>query len=399
MSSLKPAKGRERTGAPLSLAAVGLEAEFSLVVDGTQVKPEDLFKDPRDFIRGPLVHRRGTSYHLPTGGAIYFDTGVIEIATPIVEIERGCMVRAGRSLWSSLHFVRDELDAWEARTGRHAQLAGFSAHYNVSADGRGPVARARLSALARLLTFILPAPVMLLAANRQSTGVGVRPRGDRVEVTVDFTPSSPLMIAAGTLITGIVREVSTWDDLSLQALAARNIPVIEGFSPCAHTSRKGWLARFNCYPENPYAAGPNSARWPVRVDGRLTHWSMRRLARRVFVEFRKPIAAIADPFSFRLIRSVLSGRAPSLLDLPSRPDAYEDAGRLCEWEDLFPAPLVAESRYERVLMRALAGERIDIAGSSYLPTGIKGWSQIVFKRESDGQTVTMPFDDVLPYVR
>ena len=398
MSGLKPAKGRERPGAPLSLAAVGLEAEFALIVDGEPVKPEDLFKDPRGFIRGPLVHRKGTSYHLPTGGAIYFDTGVIELATPIVEIERGCMVRAGRSLWSSLQFVREELDAWEARTGRHAQLAGFSAHYNVSADGRGPEAHQRLDALARLLTFILPAPVMLLAANRESTGVGVRPRGDRVEVTVDFTPSSSLMIAAGTLITGIIREVSTWDDLSLDALRARNSPVIEGFSPCPHTSRKGWLARFSCYPENPYAAGPNSARWPVRVDGRITHWSMRRLARRVFVEFRKSIAAIADPFSFRLIRSVLSGHAPSLLDLPARPAAYGDAGRLCAWEDLFPAPLVAESRYERVLMRALAGERIHIRGESYLPTGIKGWSRIVFTRESDGRTVTMPFDDVLPYV-
>jgi hypothetical protein len=399
MSTLKPAKGRERTGAPLSLAAVGLEAEFALVVDGQPVKPEDIFEDPRDFIRAPLVHRKGTSYHLPTGGAIYFDTGVIELATPIVEIERGCMVRAGRSLWSSLHFVRDELDAWEARTGKHAQLVGFSAHYNVSADGRGPQARARLNALARLLTFILPAPVMLLAANRESTGVGVRPRGDRVEVTVDFTPSSSLMIAAGTLITGIVREVSTWEDLSIEGLAARNIPVIEGFSPCAHTSRKGWLARFSCYPENPFAAGPNSARWPVRVNGRITHWSMRRLARRVFVEFRKAIAAVADPFSFRLIRSVLSGHAPSLLDLPARPDAYEDAGRLCAWEDLFPAPLVAESRYERVLMRALAGDRIMIGGASYMPTGIKGWSSIVFRREHDGQSVTMPFDDVLPYVR
>jgi len=399
MSTIKSSKGRERTGAPLSLAAVGLEAEFALIVDGRQVRPEDLFKDPRGFIRTPLVHRRGTSYHLPTGGAIYFDTGVIELATPIVEIERGCMVRAGRSLWSSLHFVRDELDAWEAETGRRAQLAGFSAHYNVSADGRAPGARARLDAIARLLTFVLPAPVMLLAANRESTGVGVRPRGDRIEVTVDFTPSSSLMIAAGTLIAGIIREVSTWDDLSLDALAARGIPVIEGFAPCAHTSRKGWLARFNCYPDNPFAANANDARWPVRVNGRLTHWSLRRLARRVFVEFRKPIAAIADPFSFRLIRSVLSGHAPSLLDLPSRPAAYDDAGRLCQWEDLFPAPLVAESRYERVLMRALAGERLTIAGASYVPTGIRGWSRIVFRRDDDGSTVVMPFDDVLPYVQ
>jgi len=398
MSAPKPGKGRERPGPPLSLAAVGLEAEFRLIVDGVHVRPEDLFTDPRGFIRDPLVHRRGTSYHLPTGGAIYFDTGVIEIATPIVEIERGCMVRAGRSLWSSLEYVRRELDAWEARAGRRAQLAGFSAHYNVSADGRGAAGRARLNAIARLLTYILPAPVMLLAANRQSTGVGVRPRGDRIEVTVDFTPSSSLMIAAGTLIAGVVREVSTWDDLSTDALAARGIPVIEGFSPCVHTSRKGWLARFTCYPENPYAAGPNDARWPVRVNRRLTHWSMRRLARRVFVEFRKPIAALADPFSFRLIRSVLSGHAPSLLDLESRPAAYDDAGRLCAWEDLFPAPLVAQSRYERVLMRALAGEPMHINGEPYVPTGIQGWSRIVFRREGNGQTIVMPFDDVLAHV-
>lgn len=400
MRALKPAKGRERAGAPLRIAAVGLEAEFALIIDGRQERPEDVFGDPRGFITSPLVHRLGTSYHLPTGGAIYFDTGVIEIATPIVELERACMVRAGRSLWDSLRLVRADLDAWEARARRRAQLTGFSAHYNVSADGAdsGADRRAQLDAVARLLTFVVPAPVMLLAANRASTGVGVRPRGDRIEVTVDFTPSSSLMIAAGTLITGIVREVSAWPDLSLDALAARGIPVIEGFSPCAHTSRKGWLARFNCYPANPFAISPDAARWPVRVNGRLTRWSLRRLARRIFTEFRKPIAALADPFSFRLIRSVLSGRAPSLLDLPDRPAAYDDAGRLCAWEDLFPAPLVAASRYERVLMRALAGDRLAIDGESYIPRGIKGWSRIVFDRERDGARIIMPFDDLLQHV-
>src|SRR5687768_13413941 len=398
MSDVKSSKGRERIGAPLKLAAVGLEAEFALVVDGEARRPEDVFGDPRGFIDAPLVHRRGTSYHLPTGGAIYFDTGVIEIATPIVELERGCMVRAGRSLWDSLHYVRGALDAWEVRTGRRAQLAGFSAHYNVSADGRGPGARARLDAMARLLTHILPAPVMLLAANRESTGVGVRPRGDRIEVTVDFTPSSSLMIAAGTLIAGIVRDVSTWPDLSLAALEARRIPVIEGFAPCPHTSRKGWLARFDCYPANPFSTGGNEARWPVRVSGKRTHWSMRRLARRVFTEFRRPISELSDPFSFRLIRSVLSGHAPSLLDLPTRPAAYEDAGRLCQWEDLFPAAVVAHSRYERVLMRALAGDRLAIDGESYVPSGIKGWSRIAFRRETDGSTVILPFDFLLQHL-
>ena len=60
---------------PLALAAIGLESEFTLFVDGHATRPEDLCRDPRDFLRRPLMHRVGTSYHLPNGGAVYFDTG------------------------------------------------------------------------------------------------------------------------------------------------------------------------------------------------------------------------------------------------------------------------------------------------------------------------------------
>ena len=201
-------KTRPDTRSRLRLAAVGLEAELSLYIDDVPQKPETVFGSPRAFIRGDLLHRVGTSYQLPTGAAVYFDTGVIEIATPLIELERGCIARAGRSLWESIGFVRGELDAWERRSGRRARLVGFSTHYNVSIDPPsrlGASARQvdarRLNALARLLTYVLPAPVMLLATNRQSTGVGVRPRGDRIEITADFTPDPTMMVAAGSLIT------------------------------------------------------------------------------------------------------------------------------------------------------------------------------------------------------
>src|SRR5690348_7686181 len=117
-----------------ALPAIGMEAEFSTVVDNELQRPEDVFGSPRRFIRGPLVHRTGRSYHLPTGGAIYFDTGVMEIATPMIEIERGCGARATRALWESIGFLREELDAWEQDTGREVRLVGFSTHYNVSFD-------------------------------------------------------------------------------------------------------------------------------------------------------------------------------------------------------------------------------------------------------------------------
>ncbi|HEX8430779.1 MAG TPA: hypothetical protein VF625_05805, partial [Longimicrobium sp.] len=122
------ATGTER----LELAAIGMEAEFTVMVDGEAVRPEDVFGSPRAFVRGNLMHRVGTSYHLPTGGAVYFDTGVIEVATPVIEIERGCAARGGRSLWESILYLRGELDAWEERNGRDVKLVGFSTHYNVS---------------------------------------------------------------------------------------------------------------------------------------------------------------------------------------------------------------------------------------------------------------------------
>src|SRR5688500_18781972 len=320
-------KKLERPSSPerLRLAAMGIEAECSLMLDDVPTQPETLFGSPRDFIKGNLMHRQGTSYHLPTGGAVYFDTGVIEVATPVIEIERGAAARAGRSLWESILYMREELDHWESRTGREIRLTGFSTHYNVSFElplheqGRSRTVRK----LALLLSYILPAPVMLLATNRRSTGVGVRPRGDRIEITVDFTPSASLMIATATLIVGIVREVMTWPSFELEMLDQMGIPVIAGYRPMKHTSRKGWLARNDCYPRSPFEADVDEQTWRT-TDGR--ELSLRSVAGLILKHFWHRIRRISAPWSFRLIGWVMRGRAPSLLDLDDRPPEYEDVG-------------------------------------------------------------------------
>jgi len=377
------------------LAAVGLEAELSLFVDDRAEEPEKIFRTPRAFIRGPLQHRIGTSFQLPTGAAVYFDTGVIEIATPVIELERGCIARAGRLLWESIAFIRGELDAWEHRTGHFVRLAGFSTHYNVSIDaaGRHP---ARLDALAKLLTYILPPPAMLLAANRQSNGIGVRPRGDRIEVTADFTPNPTLMIAAGSLITGIVRDVTLWPSLQVASLGRKSIPRIHGFAPMPHTSRKGWLARFDRFPANPMSNDPNAPMW--RLSGRAGQASLRAISMEIFNYFRRSIARIADPLSLRVIRAVLAGREPSLLDLPERPCEYQDVGRLCAWRPAHAELAPERSRLEQVVLHALAGDRLWIDGAYYTPTGMQGWSRIVFRRESDRKRITFAVDDLLDHL-
>lgn len=392
-----PAKGRGRPGARLALAAMGMEAEFSVTVDGVPARPEDVFGSPRAFVRGHLMHRQGTSYHLPTGGAVYFDTGVIEVATPVIEIERGAAARAGRSLWESILYLREELDHWERRTGREVRLTGFSTHYNVSFElPPGAQGRSRtVQKLALLLSYILPAPVMLLATNRRSTGVGVRPRGDRIEITVDFTPSASLMIATGTLIVGIARAVMAWPSFELEMLGRMGIPVIAGYRPVRHTSRKGWLAKDACFPRNPFAADVDETRWET-TDGR--ELSLRGIAGLIVKHFWHPIRRVSDPWTFRLIGSVMRGRAPSLLDLDDRPRAYEDVGRLCTWDNLFPESELSRSRYERVLIRAISGQTLTMNGRRFTPTGMKGWSAVVFRADDDRSRHVFGIDYLLGHL-
>lgn len=398
--------GREHDEPRLRHAAIGIESEFIFILNEEEVNPKDIFADPRGFIRGDLMHRVGSSYHIPTGGAVYFDNGVIEVATPLIEIERGCAVRAGRSLWESILFVRDELDDWERRTGNATRLKAFSTHYNVSFDlpGAGPSGGRTVEKCALLLSYILPAPVMLLAANKRSTGIGVRPRGDRLEVTADFTPSSSLMIATATLVTGIIREVLSWDSFELSQLDEKGIPRIKGFKPMPHTSRKGWLARFSCYPRNPFTEDPDAAVWetiggPVAAavsTPRLS--SLREIARAVLGRFKRPIARISDPFTLRLIHTVIGGGTPSLLQLPDRPESYDNVGRLCRWEKIFPERLLSRSQYERILIRAISGKRLCLGGESYTPVGMKGWARVVFRRDADATTHTRDIDFLLDHL-
>jgi len=400
MTTKRPGKAlAEAPDVPLALAATGMEAELELWIDGQCRQPEEVFGNPTAFIRGELMHREGTSYHLPTGAAVYFDTGVIEVATPAIEIERGAAARAGRQLWESIRFVRHELDDWELRSGEQARLVGYSMHYNVSFE-LPPAEQGRertVRKLALLLTYILPFPVMLLATNRRSSsGVGVRPRGNRLEVTVDFTPEPALSIATGSLILGIVRAVMRWPSYDLDMLDRMEIPVVAGFAPVKHASRQGWVARFDCFPANPFTCDVDRLSWPLR-DGREV--SMRELAGTITHRFWPSIRRLTGPFSLRLIGGVMRGRAPSLLDLADRPEAYEDVGRLCTWDDLFPEHLLSRSRYEQVLIRAVSGHKLHLAGRWYTPVNVRGWSQVVFRRDDDGMAQVFPLDFLIRHLR
>jgi len=369
---------------------IGLEAEFTLYVDDVKRLPEEVFGNAQNFIRQKMLPRKGRSFQLPVGGAVYFDTGVIEVATPVIEIESGCAVRAGRTLWEQIEFIRGELDAWQAAHGRRVRLEGFSTHYNVSVPAGPSLRPARLRQAARLLTYLLHPPVMLLAANKLSTGVGVRPRGDRLEVTADFTPDPDLVIATASLVTGIIVAVLQWPLHSLAELKRRGFPVIAGFKPCKHSSRQGFLARHFCFPRNPFTADVNAPDWRL-VDGR--HLSLRQIALEIAWPFCEAIRAVTDSDAFTHVFEVLSGRARSLLDFPTRPPRYEDAGHRIEWNRRTHRTL-PRSRYEQIIHRVLTHRPVRIGTALYEPERMIGWHAVAFRHQRTGRRRTFTLDEL-----
>src|SRR5438105_2254677 len=329
------APGLPKRTRSLQMPVIGMESEFNVWLDEVEIDPKVYFQHPSAFIDRPLLPREKSSLQLPTGGAVYFDRGVIEVVTPVIELAPGATARVVRNLWEQIGFVRDQLTKWEGRTGHHVRLKAYSAHYNVSSELRRHEqdAHRNIHKLALLLAYVLPVPVAVVGTNRRSTGVGVRPRDARIEVTVDFTPDPGLMIATATLIVGIVRDVIAWPSYELEELDRRAIPVVAGIVPGKHTTRKGWLTKDFQYPQSPYTSDIDARIWNARDGSRM---SLREIARKVAWYFRQGIRRSADPFSVRHLFAILSGRAPSLLELPDRPAAYEHVGRLCRWGMVLP---------------------------------------------------------------
>src|SRR5881409_1969663 len=374
-----------------SRAVIGLEAEFNLFVNGRRRRPEKVFGDPSRLVRRRMIPRTGKSFQLPAGGAIYFDTGVIEVATPIVELEPGCCYRATRLLWEQIRYLRVELDHWANRNGYQCRLQGFSAHYNFSFPNARKSKFRNATRLAYLLAHILPAPVLLLAANRQSSAVGVRPRRTRVEVTADFTPDPALMLATCAFVAGVVQTVLGWEDFGLRQLSRHAIPRITPFRLRKHSSRRGWRVTADSLGQDPFTSDINAPLWKLR-DGRTL--SLRAIAAETLRPFRRPIRQISDSSTLEHIAAVFAGEARSLLDFEKRPDAYDDVGRAIDWgrRRMRRWP---RSKYEKVIHRVIAREPMRIGQKRYRVDRMNGWYQVDCREVGTRRRRTFNLDELV----
>ena len=372
-------------------AVIGLEAEFNLFVNGRTRRPEKVFGDPSRLVRRRMIPRTGKSFQLPAGGAIYFDTGVIEVATPIVELEPGCCHRATRLLWEQIRYLRVELDHWAKRNNCQCRLQGFSTHYNFSFPNARKSKLRNATKLAFLLAHILPVPVLLLAANRQSSAVGVRPRRTRVEVTADFTPDPALMLAACAFVAGAIQTVVRWEDFGLTQLNRNGIPRITPFRLRKHSSRRGWRVTADSLGRNPFTSDTNAPLWKLR-DGRIVN--LREVAAKTLRPFRRRIRQVSDSSTLEHIAAVFAGNARSLLDFAERPEAYDDVGRAIDWGRRRMRRW-SRSKYEKIIHRVIAREPLRIGQKRYRVDRMNGWYQVDCREVGTRRRRTFNLDELV----
>ena len=142
--------------------------------------------------------------------------------------------------------------------------------------------------------------------------------------------------------------------------------------PGKHTTRKGWLTKDFHFPQSPFTCDIDDRIWRTR-DGRTAVRCGRWPARRRGI-FRRSIRRYSDPFSFRLLFAILGGRAPSLLELPDRPSAYEDVGRLCRWGMVISALRLHDDRRKEPMARTHL-ERRDVRRPTSSPGTASGQTQ------------------------
>src|ERR1043166_1462481 len=383
-------RGRVVAAAP-PCAVIGLEAEFNLLVKGRRRRPEKVFGDPSRLVRRRMIPRTGKSFQLPAGGAIYFDTGVIEVATPIIELEPGCCYRATRLLWEQIRYLRTELDHWARRKRCQCRLQGFSAHYNFSFPNAQKSKLRNANKLAYLLAHILPMPVILLASNRQSTAVGVRPRRARVEVTADFTPDPALMLAACAFIAGAVQTVLRWEDFGLRQLSRHGIPRMTPFRLRKHSSRRGWRVTADSLGQNPFSSDINAPFWKLR-DGRTL--SLRAIAAETLTPFQQRIRRVSDSSTLEHVAAIFDGDARSLLDFAERPQAYDDVGKTIDWGRRRMRRR-SRSKYEKVIHRMIAHEPVRIGRKRYRVNRMNGWYQVEFREVGSKRRRVFNLDELV----
>jgi hypothetical protein len=143
--------------------------------------------------------------------------------------------------------------------------------------------------------------------------------------------------------------------------------------------------------QNPFASDVNKPLWKLRDGRRL---SLRAIAAETLRPFQRRISKIADSIALEHIAAVFAGDARSLLDFEQRPDAYDDVGHTIDWGRR-QMRRWRRSKYEKVIHRVIARERMSIGQKRYQVDRMNGWYEVDFREVGTRRRRTFNLDELV----
>jgi hypothetical protein len=110
--------------------------------------------------------------------------------------------------------------------------------------------------------------------------------------------------------------------------------------------------------------------------------------------FRRQIRRVSDLSTLQHIAAVFNGDARSLLDFPTRPEAYDDVGHAIDWGRRRTRRW-SRSRYEKVIHRVIAREPMRIGQKRYRVERMNGWYQVDFREVGTKRRQTFNLDELV----
>ncbi|MFA5058991.1 MAG: DUF6531 domain-containing protein, partial [Opitutaceae bacterium] len=269
---------------------LGLEAEYRILEDGTQVDFAGIICALAKRSPVPLRRERASGFRLPDGHLLLCDGAEAEIATPPERLAADAPGRLAVSLYRAQNLLVDLLERHSAATGRHYTIRGRSCHFNIhtlrSADEDGFVRRFALT----------HGPLLLLLTCLPSTlSVVFRLRPHRLEVITEYVSDPERLRATITAVASCFQQafaresgqapmdlpqlrpeclspypIRTGWRLSLEAAGSRlragkRLGLVDGMEGTAPISLQAWIER-GWQAVRPYAENHFDAAETRRVE-------------------------------------------------------------------------------------------------------------------------------------
>ena len=107
---------------------------------------------------------------------------------------------------------------------------------------------------------------------------------------------------------------------------------------------------------------------------------------------RRSARSLRNPATWRVSPSSNRTSVPASARPPRHSPSARSVGRLSVWNGHSSADHLERSRYERVLMSAVAGRPLRLLGARYTPVHVHGWSRVALRRDDDASEIVVPID-------